>query len=197
MTDGRFDDVELEAAEILDGAIETVLRGGASDDPLLNGLVHALAVPVPTDLATLVRARATADDDRRSRTWLPARLAAAVLAYLYVVSGIVNIFFGHWLARTVDNPYAPHVYREGGLAFLAVGAVVGWAAVRPRWLDAAVLVGSPLGILVAINGAGEIINLRAGALDHVPELLFAVALALFWWRAKHRYRNPRSGEEEA
>jgi len=76
-----------------------------------------------------------------------------------------------------------------------VGAVVAWAAVRPRWLEVAVMVGSPLGVLLAVNGAGEIIHLRTGALDHVPQLVSAVALAYFWWRARLRYRTDRTDEE--
>jgi hypothetical protein len=197
MSDSHFDDVELLAAEAVDVAIDDALGGRPGGDPVVSGLVAAFAVALPPGLAADIRARAAVEQDRRSRNWLPARLAAAVLAYLYAVSGIVNIFFGHWLARVVKNAYAPHVYREGGLAFLAVSALLAWAVFRPRWLDAAVLVGSPLGVLIAINGAGEIINLRPGAVDHVPELAGALALAFFWWRAKRRYETDGSGEEKA
>lgn len=197
MSDSRFDEAERMAAEAVDVAIEDSLHGGPSSDATVAALVAAFAVGPPPELAAEIRKRAAAEQSRRSPSWMPARLAAAALAYFYAASGITNIFFGHWLARIVKNAYAPHVYREGGLAFLAVSALLAWAAFRPRWLDAAVLVGSPLGVLVAINGAGEIVNLRPGALDHVPELVGALALAFFWWRARRRYQTNGSTEEQA
>jgi len=191
-----FDPAELAAAETLDAAIEAALVGGRSDDPVIAGLLQTLAVDPPTRLASQVRRRIEAERDRRGPAWWPARMAAAVFAAFLLASGVTPIFFGHWLARTVGNPYAPHVYREGGLAFIAVSAVMAGAALRPRWLDLAVVIGSPLGVLLGINGAGEVIHLRAGALDHVPETLSALALAYFWWQAKTRYPTGRSGEEE-
>lgn len=190
-------DANLDAADALELAIDSAQHGATLDDDVVTGLLATFSVPVPPDLRTRVRHRAGVEDQRHSRNWLPARVAAATLAWFYFASGMTNIFLGHWLARAVHNAYAPHVYREGGLAFLAVAALVGWAALRPRWLDAAVAVGSPLGVLVAINGAGEIAHLRVGALDHVPELAGALALAFFWWRARRRYQTPGSSEEGA
>jgi hypothetical protein len=176
-------------ADVLDSMIDAALAGGRSDDPVVDGLAKAFAQLVPAGLADRVLGR-------RSRVWWPARIAAAVFAWTLLASAFTSIFFGHWLARAVDNPYAPHIYREGGLAFLATGAVIGWAALRPRWLDIAVVVGTPLGILLGINGASEIIHLRAGALDHGPQLLSALAMLWFWWRAKRRYQTGPADEEE-
>ena len=190
-----WDPVEVAAAEDLDAVIDAALVGVPSGDPVINRLVDAYAEAAPPWLAERVHRRAVVDDTRRARAWWPARIAAAVLALFLLGSGVTDIFFGQWLADAVRNPYAPHIYREGGLAFLAVGAVVAWAAVRPRWLEVAVMVGSPLGVLLAVNGAGEIIHLRTGALDHVPQLVSAVALAYFWWRARLRYRTDRTDEE--
>ena len=176
------------AADILDGVIDAALTEGRSVDPVVDGLALAFAADLPAGLAARVLGRG-------SPVWWPARIAAAVLASTLLGSGITSIFFGHWLARTVGNLYAPHIYREGGLAFLAIGAVVGWAALRPRWLDVAVVVGTPLGVLLGINGANELIHLHAGALDHGPQLLSALALAWFWYRAR-RYPRGASSEEE-
>jgi hypothetical protein len=194
--DDGFDAAELASAETLEIAVDAALVSGRSDDPVIAGLVKTFAVRTPARLDEQVRRRVEAERDRQGPAWVPARLAAAVLAAFLFVSGITPIFFGHWLARAVNNQYAPHIYREGGLAFLAVSGVVAWAALRPRWLDLAVMVGSPLGVLLAINGAAEITHLRTGALDHVPQLLTALALAYFWWQAKNRYRHHRSGEDE-
>lgn len=188
------------AAELLDGVIDAALADGRSADPIVYGLVAAFAVDVPVGLTDRVMGRRSRS--RRSRAWWPARIAAAVLASTLLGSGFTSIFLGHWLARTVGNPYAPHIYREGGLAFLAIGAVVGWAALRPRWLDAAVVVGTPLGVLLGINGGDEFVHLRAGALDHGPQVLSALALAWFWFRARRvetrlwRYGSWSSSEEE-
>lgn len=198
MSNGDYgsDAAELAEAETLEIAVDAALLTGRSDDPVIAGLVQTFTARPPARLAEQVRRRVEAERDRQGPAWLPARLAAAVLAAFLFGSGITPIFFGHWLAQAVNNPYAPHIYREGGLAFLAVSGVVAWAALRPRWLDLAVMVGSPLGVLLAVNGAGEIVHLRTGALDHVPELLSALALAYFWWQAKNRYRRDRSGEDE-
>jgi hypothetical protein len=178
--------------DVMDGMIDAALTTGQSADPVIEGLTRAFDVALPARLADRALGR-------RARVWWPARIAAAVLAYTMIGSGIVNIFFGHWLARTVGNAYAPHIYREGGLAFLAVGVLLGWAALQPRFLDLAVWVGTPLGLLLSINGAGEFIHLRAGVVDHGPQALSAIALVWFWARARRadrRYLIGPSDEEE-
>lgn len=164
-------------ADQLDVEIERVLAGGATDDPVLGALALLATEPVaPRVPAATPQAASTAGAP------VLARVAAAVLAATMLTVASTNLFFGEWLADWLDFNYDPHVFREGGLAYLAVGLVLAAGAWRPRYLLSGVLVGVPLGLTLGIHGILELSGAAepAAELMHVTQGAAALVLAIGW-----------------
>ena len=130
----------------------------------------------------------------RRRRWLPVQMAAAALGLLLFWHGLSNVFMGEWLASQLGEPYNPHVVFEGGIAFVAAGLAVLAGAYRARWLPVAVAIGAPFGILLAANGAHEVTEFALGAVLHLAEGAFAIALLVTWWLAWRYGRRDRREE---
>jgi hypothetical protein len=171
-------------ADELDLEIDRILAGGTTDDPVLTGLA-LLARDVPG----VKPAPPTAASTPGSLTL--ARLAAAVLAATMLTVGSTNLLFGEWLADWLDFAYDPHVFREGGLAYLVVGLVLAAGAWRPSYLLSGVLVGVPLGLTLGIHGILELTRVAnpAAELMHVTQGVAAAVLGAAWLLP--RRPNPR------
>ena len=130
----------------LDRVIDHTLAGrprvatDAVASVVVSRLVAGYRAAAPPGLADVVGAAiARAEYQRR----LPVRLAALVVAVLFALEGLGNLFNGDWVAANLDVPYDSHAFYESGVMFLAVALVVGVSVVRTKWLDAAVLAGVP------------------------------------------------------
>jgi hypothetical protein len=173
----------------LDRAVDDALAGtSSSDDPLLRALVDAHRSEPPAPLAARVAAAVRRGERRR---WLPAQAAAAVLASTFLIEGMGNLFFGRSVTRHLDAPFDAHTLFEGGVAFLALAAVLIAAAFAKRWLDLAVATGAPVGLALAIHGWSELSEFPGGGVLHLSQGLAAVALAVCWLQASRYVLPPR------
>ena len=158
-------------------------------------LVSALDAPVPAGLAARVDAAVAQVTAGVRRRWRIVRSLAAALGAVFVVNGGGNIFLGRWVARNLDAPYDPHVWREGGLALLALGALLLLAALRPRLLSAAALVACPVAAFYGVTGVGEVDDFLNGAVLHLSQGVLGIALAVGWfWARRYVSVPPNEGE---
>jgi len=171
----------------LDRAVDDALAGGSPDDPLVRLLVDAHRSEPPPGLAARVGAAIRRTERRR---WLPAQAAAAVLCGTFLVEASGNLFYGRWLARHLDAPFEPHTLFEGGVAFLALAAVLLAGALARRWLDLAVLTGVPAGLALSVHGSSELGEFPSGGVLHLSQGVAALGLALLWWRARRYALRP-------
>jgi hypothetical protein len=180
-------DASIEARTAVDPVVAALLAEGQADVPASVvarvGAVVAAARPVPRPTSAGARARRH------------AQIAAAVLGFAFFNHATGQLFLGHWVARQTHGVYDAHSYVEGGVALLALAAVLATAVRRSRWLDVAALAGVPAGLAYAVHGAAEITGLTWGGLLHGSEGLAAAALCLTWWRARRYARAPDSEEE--
>lgn len=188
----------MSDADALDAAIEDALLGRTPTvvDQATAAVVLRLAAahrePIPDTVAGAVRSRLGRE---RRRRWVPARVAAAVLAVAFAAHSFGAFFLGEWVADQIDGHYDPHTSTENGVAFLALTALLVAAATRPRWLDAAALVAAPVGVFLGINGAPELTQSPNAGVLHLAEGLSAFALLALWWSTR-RYGRPDDDEGE-
>src|SRR5688500_8942321 len=128
-----------EEPERDEAQIEEVLagRGGAATDPTVLWLAATARPSAPPALLARIEAQVTAvapkPAARSDRRGLFLTVVAAALACGFVVQGIGGLFAGEWIADNLGEPYAPHPFREGALAMIAVGVCAAAAAVSRRW----------------------------------------------------------------
>jgi hypothetical protein len=200
------DPAEQQAADRLDASIDASIDRGTAVDPVVAALLAERRVDVPAPVlarvgAVVSTARPVRGQSLREQSPTAARarrhaqIAAAVLGFAFFNHATGQLFLGHWVARQTHGVYDAHSYVEGGVALLALAAVLATAVRRSRWLDVAALAGVPAGLAYAVHGAAEITGLTWGGLLHGSEGLAAVALFLTWWRAR-RYARPPDSEEE-
>jgi hypothetical protein len=182
----RFDPEELGAALRLDRAADDVLAGLGPHglDPATGAVVERLvrgraSEPPP---ATWQRVGRLLRRERRRRE--AVRVAAAALGLLFVVQGLGSLLAGSWVARNLDVAFDSHAFVEGGIVLLALGVVMVAGALERRWLDLAVLAGTPVGIAFAAHGASELGEFPAGGVLHLCQGVVAVALGVLWWRSR-------------
>jgi hypothetical protein len=182
----RFDPAEVGAALRLDRAADDVLAGlapggvdletGAVVERLARG--HAAEPPPALGLrvGTLLR--------RERRRRHAVRVAAAALGLLFALQGLGSLVAGSWVARNLDVAFDSHAYVEVGILLLALGLVMVAGALERRWLDLAVLAGTPVGIAFAAHGASELGEFPAGGVLHLCQGAVAIALGALWWQAR-------------
>ena len=173
-------------ADELDLEIDRLLAGGTTGDPVLAGLALLAAEPAQPGMRPALPSAAST----RGSLWV-ARIAAAVLAATMLTVATSNLLFGEQVADWLEFAYDPHVFREGGLAYLVVGLVVAAGAWRPRYLLSGVLVGVPLGLTLGIHGVLELTRVAnpAAELMHVTQGAAAAVLGGAW--VLPRRPNPR------
>ena len=180
-----------EAADRLDAEITAALRGEAkaTTDPTVLWLATTIGATPPQRTYRRI-AKAVV----RKRRWVPAQLAAGVLAVLMLWHGLSNILFGEWIARALGEPFNAHVSLEGGTAYLAVGTALVACALNARLIPVAVAVGVPLGLSLGLHGIREINQFAWGAVFHLAEGTAAIVL-LVTWLLMWRYSRRRGAEE--
>lgn len=185
---------EEQAAAALDAEISATLRGVPSvdTDPGVLWLAAAIRTPAPRTVHRRI-ARTMAYGARR--LWTSFRAVAAVLALLFMIHGVSGFFAGEWIATNLGEPFSRHAAFEAGLAFIAAAAAVVAGVMRRRWAPVSVATGTPLGVLLAVHGAREIVVFPYGAALHLAEGALAVALLVIWLRIR-RYGRRRSHEEK-
>ena len=176
------DDPERSEAQIDDVLAG---RGGAVTDPTVLWLAAAARPAAPPALAARIGTQVTVTSTPTApRSDRPGRLlsvVAAVLALAFVVHGVGGLATGEWIADNLGEPYAPHPFREGGLALIALGVCAAAGAVSRRWSTVSVLTCTPLAIGFGLHGITEIGVFAAGVALHATEGLFGILLALAWW----------------
>jgi hypothetical protein len=193
VADGEtFDSVDVAEAEALDARIDDVLAGRPERtvEPEVLWLATAMRSDPPPSLAQRVRTRG---ERALRRQWLPVRIAAAAMAYLYISQGIGNLAFGDWVARGVGDDYSPHLTREGGFALIAVGIAVLAGVVSRQMLPVSVVAGVPLALVFGIAGITEIGVFAAGAVLHITQGVVGVILAVTFWQYR-RYTSAAPDE---
>jgi hypothetical protein len=190
--DGPFDAAEIAAADRLDVEITATLAGRPSTavEPSVLWLASALRAEPSSALAKRVATVAAVP----RQPWRTVRVAAVVLAVLLAAQGFGNLIAGPWIAAHIHQPYTSHGYFEGGFALIALGLAVAVGALRRRTLPVSVVAGSPLGILFALHGTGELGVFALGAALHMAQGAAAVFLLLIWLRAR-RYGSPDKPED--
>jgi MFS family permease len=191
----RFDPDERVAAEELDRVVDDALAAGPAPgvDPQTSAVLRLLADAHRDDPTAGTAARIGARMRRaEERRWLPGRIAAAVLGAAFLAQGLGNLFAGRWVARHVDVPFDSHAFFEGGIALLALGAILFAAAFARRWLDLAVAAGVPAALALALHGAPEVDEFPAGGVLHLTQGVAALALLVLWWRARRYVLPPRA-----
>lgn len=176
------DSDQLELA--IDALLEQRPMPARVDDDLgriVRHLAELHGAPVPPGLA------------RRAspfRSWTAPRIAVAVLGVLFLVHGFPNVFFGEALAAWLGLHYEPHTFRESGLAYLAVGLVLLAGVLRPRLMDAALIAGVPLGIVLGLGGVALLPGSPNPSAEmlHFAEAIVAIVALVTFWRAKRRER---------
>jgi hypothetical protein len=156
-------------------------------------LVRTFDEPIPASLAGRVDAAVAGVTAAVRRRWLVVRGVAAALGTVFLINGGGNIFVGRWVARNLEAPYDAHLYREGGLALVALGSLLLVASLRPRWLSVSALVACPVAVFYGASGVGEVDDFLNGALLHLSQGVLGLALAVSWFWAR-RYVPGRSGE---
>jgi hypothetical protein len=190
----RFDRDELAAAVRLDRAADDVLAGNpaGSVDPATAALVERLVRDHEAEPSAGLRRRVGAGLWRERRLRRAVRVAAAALGLLFVAQGLGGLVAGRWVARNLDVAFDSHAFVEGGIVLLALGAVMVAGALERRWLDLAVLAGTPVGIAFAAHGASELAEFPAGGVLHLSQGVAAVTLAALWWRTRRYGFAPRA-----
>jgi hypothetical protein len=188
----RFDPDELAAALRLDGAADDVLSGGAPRglDPATDAVVERLARGHGAEPPPALGHRVGALVRRERRHRLAVRVAAATLGLLFVGQGVGSLVAGSWVARNLDVAFDSHAFVEGGIVLLALGMVMVAGALEQRWLDLAVLAGTPVGIAFAAHGSSELAEFPAGGVLHLCQGVAAVVLGSLWWRARRYVLAP-------
>jgi hypothetical protein len=132
----------------------------------------------PPALLARIDARMARTSDRPGRF---LAVVAACLSFAFVFQGVGNLVVGEWLAENLGEPYAGHPFREGGLAFIAIGVCAATAVVSRRWAGVSVLTCTPLAIGFGLHGITEIGVFAAGVALHTTEGLLGLLLAVAWW----------------
>jgi hypothetical protein len=165
----------------------------AGGDPFVEALlVRGLDEPLPAGLAAKVENAVAPVVSAVRRRWLIVRGFAAALGIQFVVNGTGSAFLGRWVADNLDEPYHPHVWREGGVALLALGVLLVVAAVRPRrLLSTAALVACPAAFFYGVTGVGELDDWINGAALHISQGVLGLGLAVsFLWARRYVWRPP-------
>ncbi|KAA1429313.1 hypothetical protein [Nocardioides antri] len=176
-------DEQYDAVERWDDELGDLLagRGGRAVLPTEQWLASAARPTVPgTVVARVDHAVGVVSrrDDRPSR-WLT--VVAIGLAAAFVFQGVGNLVAGEWVADNLGEPYAPHPFREGGLAMIAIGVCAAAGAVSRRWSTASVLTCTPLAIGLGLHGFTEVGVFAAGVALHLTEGTLGILLAVCWW----------------
>ncbi len=185
------DELETEARidAVLDG------RGGPADDSTVLWLAGASRPTPPPGLVARIDAQVAGSGGPAPgvpATALPARRrtdrpglflagVAAILAFAFVFQGVGNLVAGRWISEGLGEPYAPHAFREGGLAMIAIGVCAAAAAVSRRWSAASVLASAPLAVGFGLHGFTEIGVFGAGVALHLTQGVLGLLLVLAWW----------------
>ena len=190
--DDQFDPVDVAAAESLDAEIDDLLAGraGPEADRALTWLAAAMRTHPPHSVAQRVTAHREAE---QRRLWRPARIVAAVMAWLFIYHGFSNLVIGAWVAENLGEAHSPHAMNEGGLALIAAGLAVAAGAVSHRFLAVSTAVGVPLGLAFFVIGITEVREFPLGAMLHLSQGVTAAALAWTFWKF-WRYDAGRNDE---
>lgn len=151
-------------------------------DTVLWLMAEARPDPPPALLARIDAAVAPPRPRRSDRPGRFLTVVAAVVALLFVFQGIGNLTVAEWIADGLGEPYAPHAFREGGLAMIAIGVCAAAATVSRRWSAASVLTCAPLAIGFGLHGFTEIGVFGAGVALHLTQGVCGVLLVYAWWR---------------
>lgn len=176
-----------EEPERNEAQIDDVLagRGGAATDATVLWLAATARPSAPPALLARIDAQmtvtSTAAPTRSDRPGRLLSIVAAALALSFVVHGVGGLATGEWIADNLGEPYAPHPFREGGLALIALGVCAAAAAVSRRWSTVSVLTCTPLAIGFGLHGITEVGVFAAGVALHFTEGLCGILLALAWW----------------
>ncbi|MDZ5620244.1 hypothetical protein [Nocardioides bizhenqiangii] len=176
-----------EDPERSEAQIDDVLagRGGTATDPTVLWLAATARPAAPPALLARIREQMTVTSTAAATlSDRPGRLlstVAAVLALAFVVHGVGGLATGEWIADNLGEPYAPHPFREGGLALIALGVCAAAAAVSRRWSTVSVLTCTPIAIGFGLHGFTEIGVFAAGFALHAIEGVLGILLALAWW----------------
>jgi hypothetical protein len=181
--DERHDAVEQwddELADLLAG------RGGRGVLPTEQWLASAARPTAPATVVARVDHAVGVTSRRGDRPSLWFTVVAIGLAAAFVFQGTGNLIVGEWIAENLGEPYAPHPFREGGLAMIAIGVCAAAGAVSRRWSTASVLTCSPLAIGFGLHGFTEVGVFGAGVALHLTEGTLGVMLAVCWWMDRRR-----------
>lgn len=183
---------ELERAE---AQIDDVLagRGAEANDPAVLWLAAAARPATPPAVVARIDAVMPSaplavglGSDRPGR-W--TSIVAALLAGAFVVHGGSGLVSGEWIAENLGEPYAPHPFREAGLALIALGVCAAAAAVSRRWTPVSVLTCTPVAVGFGLHGITEIGVFAAGVGLHATEGALGLLLAIAWWRERRDTRT--------
>lgn len=169
-------------------------RGGRAADRTEQWLASAARPTAPAGVLARVDRAVGPAARRGDRPSLWLSLVAVALAVAFVFQGTGNLVAGEWIADNLGEPYAPHPFREGGLALIAVGVCAAAAAVSRRWSTASVLTCTPLAIGLGLHGFTEVGVFGAGVALHLTEGTLGILLAVCWWLDR-RDRGPGRREE--
>lgn len=200
---------ELQIDDVLAG------RSGPAADPTVLWVAAASRPAPPPGLLARIDSQvaaaggaepsaapsADAAPVRRRRTDRPGLFltgVAAILAFAFVFQGVGNLVAGRWISEGLGEPYAPHAFREGGLAMIAIGVCAAAAAASRRWSSASVLASAPLAIGFGLHGFTEIGVFGAGVALHLTQGALGVLLVLAWWLdRREKERDTSAGSHEA
>jgi hypothetical protein len=188
----RFDPDEIGAALRLDRAADDVLAGRVlrGVDPDTGALVERLARGHAAEPPPALAHRVGTQLRRERRRRETVRVAAAALGLLFVVQALGSLLAGSWVARNLDVAFDEHAFVEAGIVLLALGLVMVAGALERRWLDLAVIAGTPVGIAFAAHGASELGEFPAGGVLHLSQGVVALALGVLWWQTRRYVLAP-------
>lgn len=179
-----------------DAQIDDVLagRGGYATDPTVLWLAAGARPAPPAGLMARIDAQVTTGTRgggaRSDQPGLFLILVAAVLALAFLIQGVGNLVAGEWLADNLGEPYAPHPFREGGLALIAIAVCAAAATGSRRWSTASVLTCSPLAVGFGLHGFTEIGVFGAGVALHMSQGVLGLLLILAWWLDRRDTSRP-------
>jgi hypothetical protein len=188
----RFDPDEIGAALRLDRAADDVLAGRIPRgvDPETGVLFERLARGHAAEPSPALAHRVGTQMRRERRRRELVRVAAAALGLLFVVQALGSLLAGSWVARNLDVAFDEHAFVEAGIVLLALGLVMVAGALERRWLDLAVIAGTPVGIAFAAHGASELGEFPAGGVLHLSQGVVALALGVLWWQTRRYVLAP-------
>jgi hypothetical protein len=188
----RFDPDEIGAALRLDRAADDVLAGRVPRgvDPATGVLFERLARGHAAEPSPALAHRVGTQMRRERRRREAVRVAAAALGLLFVVQALGSLLAGSWVARNLDVAFDEHAFVEAGIVLLALGLVMVAGALERRWLDLAVIAGTPVGIAFAAHGASELGEFPAGGVLHLSQGVVALALGVLWWQTRRYVLAP-------